>query len=120
LHEVLSQVAQPVFPTKTDSITAAELPSQSAMVKEEKVIVEKTQAPISGNTVTSKFSIQDFIKNKEVENTPIPELAQEVQLPNHHFTEMDLQAEWSYFLQQIQQKDIVTYNAINGFKILLS
>lgn len=39
------------------------------------------------------------------------------ELPSHHFTETDLQAEWQKFLQELQGKDIIIYNAISSFKL---
>lgn len=38
-------------------------------------------------------------------------------LPSNHFTETDLQKEWSAFLTMIQQEDFVIYNAIKGFRV---
>lgn len=44
-------------------------------------------------------------------------VAVDEKLPKNHFTETDLQSEWSYFLNQLKKSDIVAYNAINSFKI---
>jgi hypothetical protein len=41
----------------------------------------------------------------------------EEELPDHHFTETDLQNEWKQFLDELLEKDNVTYNAINTFKL---
>lgn len=38
-------------------------------------------------------------------------------LPSNHFTETDLQTEWHKFLVDLQQKDVLVFNAISSFKI---
>lgn len=39
-------------------------------------------------------------------------------LPQHHFTETDLQMEWNLLLKQLQSKDAFVYNAIKAFKLV--
>ncbi|WP_394660512.1 hypothetical protein [uncultured Chryseobacterium sp.] len=41
-------------------------------------------------------------------------------LPQNHFTETDLQAEWNLMLKQLQRKDPFVFNAIKTFKLLKS
>lgn len=38
-------------------------------------------------------------------------------LPQNHFTETDLQSEWSFMLKQLQTKDAFVFNAIKTFKL---
>lgn len=38
-------------------------------------------------------------------------------MPNHHFSDTDLQSEWKTFLADLSKQDIVTYNAISGFQL---
>ncbi len=42
---------------------------------------------------------------------------QKEKLPSQHFSETDLQKEWQVFLKELQQKDVLVYNAINSFKL---
>jgi hypothetical protein len=51
------------------------------------------------------------VNDNPVLNTP------EENLPTNHFTEKDLQSFWSHFLEEIRNKDIISYNAISGFTI---
>ena len=39
------------------------------------------------------------------------------ELPSNHFTETDLQEEWTKFLGELQEKDTIVYNAISSFKL---
>lgn len=38
-------------------------------------------------------------------------------MPDNHFTETDLHAEWKKFLAKLRTTDIVIYNAVAGFKL---
>ncbi|CAH0183926.1 hypothetical protein SRABI04_01572 [Chryseobacterium sp. Bi04] len=39
-------------------------------------------------------------------------------LPQNHFTETDLQAEWTLMLKQLQRKDGFIFNAVKTFKLV--
>lgn len=90
------------------------------MVKEPEVeltkVILKTSEPISKQKISSKLSITNALKKSENEEetiiTPIKE-----NLPSHHFTETDLQTELQKFLAELQEKDILIYNAISSFKL---
>ena len=41
----------------------------------------------------------------------------EENLPDHHFTETDLQTEWRNFLKDLSVSDVVAYNAISSFQL---
>ncbi len=41
----------------------------------------------------------------------------EEELPDHHFTEKDLQEEWKLFLEDLLNKDQVMYYAVNTLRI---
>lgn len=41
----------------------------------------------------------------------------EEDLPDHHFSDTDLQSEWKAFLDELSKQDIVTYNAISDFQL---
>lgn len=55
--------------------------------------------------------------DKEEEETKATLVTSEENLPNQHFTETDLQREWKLFLQSLKSKDVLIYNAINGFRL---
>lgn len=38
-------------------------------------------------------------------------------MPSQHFSDTDLQNEWRKFLIELQEKDVIVYNAINSFKL---
>ncbi len=65
----------------------------------------------------SKFSIHKKLEAQESENQDDANSTDSEELPSNHFTETDLQQEWTEFLERIQQEDIVVYNAIQGFRI---
>ena len=41
----------------------------------------------------------------------------EEDLPDHHFSDTELQSEWKAFLDELSKQDIVTYNAISDFQL---
>ena len=38
-------------------------------------------------------------------------------MPEHHFSDVDLQREWQIFLNELQKKDMVLFYAVNTLKI---
>lgn len=80
-------------------------------------VVPKANKPLGTKSIVSEFSITGYL-NKVEEKLPDLFAGQaEEDLPDHHFTETDLQSEWQLFLEELQEKDNVTYNAINAFKL---
>ncbi|MDO5614684.1 MAG: hypothetical protein Q4G16_00715 [Cruoricaptor ignavus] len=82
-------------------------------------IVEKikvAEKPL-GEKRLSKFSIKAEFEKKEEEEQESRVLPSEEDLPNHHFTDTDLQTEWRIFVENTRKKDIVVYNAISSFKL---
>ncbi|WP_228451813.1 hypothetical protein [Chryseobacterium sp. SN22] len=70
--------------------------------------------------ISSGFSISAFL-NKEDVVAEEEEVAEKTEsLPQNHFTETDLQAEWNLLLKQLQKKDTFVFNAIKTFKLLKS
>lgn len=41
-------------------------------------------------------------------------------LPQHHFTDTDLQMEWNLMLKQLQKRDSFVFNAVKTFKMFKS
>lgn len=67
--------------------------------------------------MNSEFSILATLnKKEEVEEVHLVSKKEE-DLPDHHFSEIDLQREWNLFLNELQQKNTVLYYAVNTLKI---
>ena len=64
--------------------------------------------------LTSRFNIHNAFKEKEV--VVEESLPQETEkLPNHHFTQSDLDVAWNKYLNGLKSSDIVIYSAVQGF-----
>lgn len=94
-------------------------PPKEAVAEPEKPAIQKAVKPVIKDKPApySKFSIQRKLQNTEEEVQDFVRSTEEEELPNNHFTETDLQTEWKWFLEEIQKKDVVIYNAISGFKL---
>ena len=79
--------------------------------------VQKITEPIVKKTIVSEFSILATLNKKEEEEVVITPQKKEEDLPDHHFTEKDLQTEWQVFLNDLFIKDQVTYFAVNTAKL---
>ena len=66
--------------------------------------------------ISSEFSIHAALNKKEEEEVHL-EIKKEEELPEHHFSEVDLQREWQFFLNDLQKKDAVLYYAVNTLKL---
>lgn len=101
------------------SPVAKELPKETPkeIPDEIKKVVLKTSEPIGSPKKPSQFSISAALtKSEEDEPDKIIDSTKK-DLPSQHFSETDLQSEWKKFLQELQEKDIIVYNAINSFKL---
>ena len=81
-------------------------------------VIKKALKPLSRPNISSGFSINSLL-NKE-EKSEVEEKVSTVsteKLPEHHFTETDVQNEWMILLKQLRQKDPVVFNAIKAFKL---
>jgi DNA polymerase-3 subunit gamma/tau len=67
--------------------------------------------------ISSEFSILANLNKKEEEEEEISVVKKEEDLPEHHFSEIDLQREWKIFLDDLQQKNTVLFYAVNTLKI---
>lgn len=76
-----------------------------------------TDKPLGTERKPSKFSIQQMLNQQEQEQESEVAVSEE-HLPNHHFSDSDLQNEWTLFLGKIRSEDIVLYNAISGFRLV--
>ena len=68
-----------------------------------------------GGVVASKYSIKKCLEEKQ-EEIGYQENIDE-QLPDNHFSDMDLQAAWTTFLKELFKDNIVVWSAINTFKL---
>ena len=66
---------------------------------------------------SSEFSIKKHMEKKEKEDEQNLFSETEENLPDHHFTDTDLQTEWRNFLKELSVNDIVAYNAISSFQL---
>ena len=80
--------------------------------------VAKASKPLSRPNISSSFSINSFLnkeeKTEDKENTVITNTGN---LPEHHFTDTDIQTEWNILLNNLRAKDPVVFNAIKAFKL---
>ena len=75
----------------------------------------KSDKPI-GNQVVSEFSIKKHLDKKEEQEIDLFSQIEE-DLPDHHFSETDLQKEWTLFLEELSENNAVIYNAISAFQL---
>ena len=68
-----------------------------------------------GGVVASKYSIKKHLEEKQ-EEIGCQENIDE-QLPDNHFSDMDLQTAWTTFLKELFKDNIVVWSAINTFKL---
>ena len=97
---------------------AKEIPKETPkeIPEEIKKSVIKTTAPIGLPKKPSQFSISAALTKSEEAPEKIIDSAKK-EMPSQHFSETDLQTEWRKFLVELQDKDIIVYNAINSFKL---
>jgi DNA polymerase-3 subunit gamma/tau len=100
--EIEQKIAQK--PVKNPTENYAEVPK----------VLEKTSAPMGIQKKTSKFSITAALEKTDEQPEIFNAEAKKV-LPSQHFSETDLQTEWQKFLEELQQRDIIIYNAISSF-----
>ncbi len=82
--------------------------------------MKKVSQPIAARQKTSSgLSIFATLNHKEEVKKEDNQLTNSQEnLPKNHFTDTDLQATWNLFIKNLQVKDVFTYNAINGFKLV--
>lgn len=82
-------------------------------------MVQKASKPLGNHTSTSGKSILDLLNKKEEKNSDQETTSSKKEnLPQNHFTETDLQTTWNLYLKNLHVKDLFTYNAINGFRLV--
>lgn len=89
---------------------------ETTAVTPEKTIKKITE-PIAKKVISSEFSILANLNKKEEQEEISVVTNKEEDLPDHHFSEIDLQREWKIFLEDLQQKNTVLFYAVNTLKI---
>jgi DNA polymerase-3 subunit gamma/tau len=83
--------------------------------------IKKTTKPLTKQVISTGFSINALLnKEEKTEDEEEKTTVKTDNLPQNHFTETDLQAEWGLLLKQLQKKDTFVFNAIKSFKIIKS
>lgn len=69
------------------------------------------------STSNSQFSIKAALEKKEeIKQDEFAEVKDE-NLPSNHFSQTDIETEWSIFLKNLARTNTFVYNAINSFKM---
>lgn len=80
--------------------------------------VAKPLKPLSKPNISSGFSINSFLNKEEAaDEKEKPVTVNTENLPEHHFTDTDIQTEWTILLKTLRTKDPVVFNAIKAFKL---
>ncbi|WP_276878319.1 hypothetical protein [Chryseobacterium joostei] len=77
--------------------------------------INKTTKPLSRPGISSGFSINSFLNKEEKVETTENVVVKTENLPQHHFTDTDLQMEWKIMLKQLQVKNTFIFNAVKTF-----
>ncbi|WP_228720234.1 hypothetical protein [Chryseobacterium panacisoli] len=94
----------------------ADQPS-AALEKADETLVTKTTRPLSRPGISSGFSINSFLNKEDKVETTEDVVVKTENLPQHHFTDTDLQMEWKIMLKQLQVKNNFVFNAVKTFKL---
>lgn len=86
--------------------------------KPEVIKVEKATAPLGQKSTNTKFSIDKQLHPPQEEAQENVKEEDPSQLPKNHFSETDLQTQWSKFLAEIRERDSILYSAIYTFKVV--
>lgn len=79
--------------------------------------IRKITEPIAKKVINSEFSINATLNRKDEEQPTLFQEKKEENLPDHHFSEVDLQREWQIFLDDLQKKNAVLFYAVNTLKV---
>ncbi|MGE4513354.1 MAG: hypothetical protein AB7E26_05995 [Chryseobacterium sp.] len=89
--------------------------------KPQEAEIKKTTKPLTKQVISTGFSINALLnKEEKTEDEEEKTTVKTDNLPQNHFTDTDLQAEWNLLLKQLQKKDTFIFNAIKSFKIIKS
>jgi len=103
--------------TEPEKTATSSAPNSAGIVAEPVRKVLKSSAPVGSARKTSAFSINAALQTVEAK-TEEEKPAKKEDVPAQHFTETDLQNEWQSFLQSLQARDAIIFNAVGSFKLL--
>lgn len=95
-------------------------PQTQDISKPQEVEIKKTTKPLTKRVISSEFSINALLNKEDKTEEEETVVVKTEALPQNHFTETDLQAEWNLLLKQLQKKDTFVFNAIKSFKLVKS
>lgn len=95
-------------------------PKAQELIKPQEAEIKKTTKPLSRQVISSGFSINALLNKEDKAEEEETVAVKTETLPQNHFTETDLQAEWNLLLKQLQKKDTFVFNAIKSFKLVKS
>ncbi|MCG2792122.1 MAG: hypothetical protein L6262_01075 [Weeksellaceae bacterium] len=79
--------------------------------------IQKATEPIAKSSSNSRFSIRAALeKREEIKTNEIAEITDD-SLPSNHFSQTDLDTEWSIFVKDLSKSNTFAFNAINSFKL---
>ncbi|MCA6066085.1 hypothetical protein JI747_002775 [Chryseobacterium sp. RG1] len=90
---------------------------ETAVSVPEENTITKTSKPLSKRPSSSGFSINSFLNKEEKIEVDENVAVKTENLPQNHFTDTDLQAEWNLMLKQLQKKEPFVFNAVKTFKM---
>ncbi len=94
-------------------------PVKDLQETKKEIVIEKAKQPlVAQRNRTSKFSIQNASKEAEEVAEEEETKVDHKNLPNHHFSQSDVDIWWNKYLNGLKTTDIVIYSAVNGFKFL--
>ncbi|WP_238707509.1 hypothetical protein [Chryseobacterium viscerum] len=109
------------MPEKAPEKKEVKVEQQSAAPEKiEETSVTKTTKPLSRPGISSGFSINSFLNKEDKVETAENVVVKTETLPQHHFTDTDLQMEWKIMLQHLQVKNNIVFNAVKTFKLVKS
>ena len=107
--------------TPAKIIEKKEEPTQvQNIIKPQETEIKKTTKPLTKQVISSGFSINALLNKEDKAEEEETVVVKTETLPQNHFTETDLQAEWNLLLKQLQKKDTFVFNAIKSFKLIKS
>ncbi|MCX8524974.1 hypothetical protein OF897_13730 [Chryseobacterium formosus] len=109
------------MPTQIQEKKVEEVKVQTKVAEPEQTSqpVIKASKPLSKPNISSGFSINSFLNQEEkTEEREKTTVVNTENLPEHHFTDTDIQTEWTVLLKQLRTKDPVVFNAIKAFKLI--
>ncbi len=65
----------------------------------------------------SKYNIQKELEKKEQEEEQTEVVVDTSHLPKNHFSDIDLQNHWNFFLNELKEREYMLYLVVSSFRI---